>query len=158
MLVAAKAKQPECKPLLIVLTDGETNAGLSFDKVKPVLAGVKIPIYTIGYNAKLDILRQISTINEAASLNADEGDIAYKIARCSMLRCNGGHLKQFLLWCVVFLGLYGVLSSAYHLHLTRHPRKVLVAVDTSFPMQAVWSQVPDTLATSRRSAHTPHHH
>ena len=37
MLVAAKAKQPECKPLLIVLTDGETNAGLSFDKVKPVL-------------------------------------------------------------------------------------------------------------------------
>ena len=79
MLVAAKAKQPECKPLLIVLTDGETNAGLSFDKVKPVLSGVKIPIYTIGYNAKLDILRQISAVNEAASLNADEGDIAYKI-------------------------------------------------------------------------------
>ena len=79
MLVAAKAKQPDCKPLLIVLTDGETNTGLSFDKVKPVLAGVKIPIYTIGYNAKLDILRQISAINEAASLNADEGDIAYKI-------------------------------------------------------------------------------
>jgi Ca-activated chloride channel homolog len=79
MLVAAKAKQPECKLLLIVLTDGETNTGFSFDKVKPVLAGVKIPIYTIGYNAKLDILRQISAINEAASLNADEGDIAYKI-------------------------------------------------------------------------------
>ena len=77
--VAAKAKQPHCKPLLIVLTDGETNTGLSFNKVKPVLAGVKIPIYTIGYNAKLDILRQISAINEAASLNADEGDIAYKI-------------------------------------------------------------------------------
>jgi hypothetical protein len=55
-------------------------------------------------------------------------------------------MKQFLLWCVVFFGLYGVLSSAYHLHLTSHPRRVLVAVDTSFPMQAVWSQVPDTLA------------
>jgi Ca-activated chloride channel family protein len=79
MLVAAKATQPECKPLLVVLTDGETNTGLSFDKVKSVIAGIKIPIYTIGYNAKLDILRQISTINEAASLNADEGDIAYKI-------------------------------------------------------------------------------
>jgi Ca-activated chloride channel family protein len=79
MLVAAKAKQPECKPLLIVLTDGETNTGLSFDKVRPVIAGVKIPIYTIGYNAKLDVLRHISAINEAASLNADEGDIAYKI-------------------------------------------------------------------------------
>jgi hypothetical protein len=56
-------------------------------------------------------------------------------------------MKQFLLWCAVFLGLYGVLSSTYHLYLTRHPRRVLVAVDTSFPMQAVWSQVPDTLAT-----------
>ncbi len=79
LLVAAKAKQPECKPLLIVLTDGETNAGLSFAKVSAVIAGLKIPIYTIGYNAKLDLLRQISAINEAASLNADEGDIAYKI-------------------------------------------------------------------------------
>ena len=63
-------------------------------------------------------------------------------------------MKPFLLWCVVFLGLYGVLSSAYHLHLTRHPRKVLVAVDTSFPMQAVWSQVPDTLATLQAQRYT----
>ena len=61
-------------------------------------------------------------------------------------------MKQFLLWCVVFFGLYGVLSSAYHLHLTSHPRRVLVAVDTSFPMQAVWSQVPDTSPLSRCSA------
>ncbi len=63
-------------------------------------------------------------------------------------------MKQFLLWCVVFFGLYGVLSSAYHLHLTRHPRKVLVAVDTSFPMQAVWSQVPDTLTALEAQRYT----
>jgi hypothetical protein len=63
-------------------------------------------------------------------------------------------MKQFLVWCVVFLGLYGVLSSAYHLHLTRHPRRVLVAVDTSFPMQAVWSQVPDTLAALQAQRYT----
>jgi hypothetical protein len=63
-------------------------------------------------------------------------------------------MKQFLLWCVVFFGLYGVLSSAYHLHLTSHPRRVLVAVDTSFPMQAVWSQVPDTLATIQVQRYT----
>ena len=44
-----------------------------------MIAGLKIPIYTIGYNTKLDLLRHISAINEAASLNADEGDIAYKI-------------------------------------------------------------------------------
>jgi len=79
MLVAAKVKQPDCKPLLIVLTDGETNNGLSFEKVRAVITGLKIPIYTISYNAKLDVLRQISAMNEAASLHADEGDIAYKI-------------------------------------------------------------------------------
>ena len=79
MLVAEKAKQPDCKPLLIVLTAGETNAGLSFDKISAVVAGLKIPIYMIGYNAKLDFLQHISAINEAASLHADEGDIAYKI-------------------------------------------------------------------------------
>jgi hypothetical protein len=63
-------------------------------------------------------------------------------------------MKQFLLWCVVFLGLYGVLSSTYHLYLTIHPRKVLVAVDTSFPMQAVWSQVPDTLTALQEQRYT----
>ena len=63
-------------------------------------------------------------------------------------------MKQFLLWCAVFFGLYGVLSSSYHLHLTRHPRKVLVAVDTSFPMQAVWSQVPDTLTALEAQRYT----
>ena len=66
----------------------------------------------------------------------------------------GATMKQFLLWCAVFCGLYGVLSSAYHLHLTRHPRRVLVAVDTSFPMQAVWSQVPDTLAAIQAQRYT----
>jgi hypothetical protein len=63
-------------------------------------------------------------------------------------------MKQLLLWCAVFFGLYGVLSSTYHLYLTRHPRRVLVAVDTSFPMQAVWSQVPDTLAALQAQRYT----
>ena len=60
MLVTAKAKQPECKPLLIVLTDGETDMVSVLTKSSQCSL-VKIPIYTIGYNAKLDILRQIST-------------------------------------------------------------------------------------------------
>jgi hypothetical protein len=63
-------------------------------------------------------------------------------------------MKQFLLWCAVFLGLYGVLSSTYHLYLTRHPRRVLVAVDTSFPMQVVWSQVPDALDALQEQRYT----
>ena len=63
-------------------------------------------------------------------------------------------MKQLLIWCAVFWGLYGGMSAAYHLHLTRHPRRVLVAVDTSFPMQVVWSQVPDTLAAIQTQRYT----
>jgi hypothetical protein len=63
-------------------------------------------------------------------------------------------MKQLLIWCAVFWGLYGGMSAAYHVHLTRHPRRVLVAVDTSFPMQVVWSQVPDTLAALRTQRYT----
>lgn len=63
-------------------------------------------------------------------------------------------MKQFLLRCEVFFGVYEVLRSVYHLHLTRHPRRVLVAVDISLPMQAVWSQVSDTLATFRAQRYT----
>ena len=63
-------------------------------------------------------------------------------------------MKQLLIWCAVFLGLYGGMSGVYHLHLTRHPRRVLVALDTSFPMQAVWSQVPDTLAALQAQRYT----
>jgi hypothetical protein len=63
-------------------------------------------------------------------------------------------MKQWLIWCAVFLGLYGALSGAYHLYLTHHPRRVLVAVDTSFPMQAVWSQVPATLAALQTRRYT----
>ena len=32
-------------------------------------------------------------------------------------------MKAFLVWCVVFFGLYAGLSWAYHVYLTRHPRK-----------------------------------
>jgi hypothetical protein len=54
-------------------------------------------------------------------------------------------MKPLLHWCAVFFGVYASMSAAYHIFLSQHPRRVVVAIDTSFPMQAVWSQVPDTL-------------
>lgn len=39
----------------------------------------KILIYTIGYNADIQALQSISSINEAASINADTVDVIYKI-------------------------------------------------------------------------------
>ena len=36
-------------------------------------------MYTIGYNANIKALQSISSINEAASINADTDDVVYKI-------------------------------------------------------------------------------
>jgi hypothetical protein len=63
-------------------------------------------------------------------------------------------MKPLLLWCAVFLGVYASVSAAYHVLLSQHPRRVVVAVDASFPMQAVWSQVPDALAALQARRYT----
>ncbi|MGK5095049.1 VWA domain-containing protein [Deltaproteobacteria bacterium TL4] len=79
LLVEEKRKNPNIKLRLFVLTDGETDLGLSFEQIRNVVEGLKIPIYTIGYEANLEVLKKLSSIVEAASLNADEGEIEYKI-------------------------------------------------------------------------------
>jgi hypothetical protein len=63
-------------------------------------------------------------------------------------------MKPLLLWCAVFFGIYAGVSAAYHVLLNLHPRRVVVAVDASFPMQAVWSQVPDALAALQARRYT----
>jgi len=63
-------------------------------------------------------------------------------------------MQQLLVWCAVFFGFYAGLSGAYHVYLTSHPRRVLVAVDASFPMHTVWSQVPETLAALQARRYT----
>jgi hypothetical protein len=48
-------------------------------------------------------------------------------------------MKQFFIWLVVFLGLFAGLSAYYHLDLSAHPNKLLVAIDESYKMQSVSS-------------------
>ncbi|PYG86904.1 Ca-activated chloride channel family protein [Ruminiclostridium sufflavum DSM 19573] len=79
MLVEEKAKTPNAKLMLFVLSDGETNYGHSLDDVGDMLKAFKIPIYTIGYNADIKALETLSQINEAASINADSEDVVYKL-------------------------------------------------------------------------------
>ncbi len=67
------------KPLLFVLSDGEQNTGNSLDEIKPIVKALNIPCYTIGYNANLSALQQLSSINEAASINADNDDVIYSL-------------------------------------------------------------------------------
>ncbi|MNO23370.1 von Willebrand factor type A domain protein [compost metagenome] len=85
ILVALKMLQeemkinPEIKPLIFVLSDGETNEGHSLNDIRGLIEAYKIPIYTIGYNANIKALESISRINEAANINADTDDVVYKI-------------------------------------------------------------------------------
>jgi Ca-activated chloride channel family protein len=80
MLAEEQKKQPNAKPMLFVLTDGETNRGLSLDNMRGVIEGMSIPVFTIGYEADIAELERLSAIVEAASFQADAEDIAYKLA------------------------------------------------------------------------------
>lgn len=79
MLQDELAANPGVKPLIFVLSDGETNKGHSLDDIRGLIETYRIPIYTIGYNANIQALQSISGINEAASINADTDDVVYKI-------------------------------------------------------------------------------
>ena len=79
MLLDEKEKNPDAKLMLFVLSDGETNIGHSLDDLREILESVKIPVHTIGYNANIEALENISRINEAASINADSDDVIYKL-------------------------------------------------------------------------------
>jgi Ca-activated chloride channel family protein len=81
MLMDEKAKNPNAKLMLFVLTDGQTNTGHSLNDVEDVLKALKIPIYTIGYGSDADLqeLQIVSNINEATSLNADTEDVVYQL-------------------------------------------------------------------------------
>ena len=65
--------------MLFVLSDGETNIGSTLNDTKDIFETFGIPIYTIGYNADIAALKQISEINEAANINATSDDVVYQL-------------------------------------------------------------------------------
>ncbi|MCL2162997.1 MAG: VWA domain-containing protein [Oscillospiraceae bacterium] len=79
MLMDAKEQNPNTRLMLFVLTDGETNQGYSFDDIESMSRGLRIPIYTIGYNADIEILKEVSDINEAATIDAETDDVIYRL-------------------------------------------------------------------------------
>ncbi|MBU9727378.1 vWA domain-containing protein [Diplocloster modestus] len=79
MLEKALVEHPDAKPMLFVLSDGDSNTGYSLNDVRDILETYSIPVYTIGYNADITALEKISSINEAASINAETDDVIYKL-------------------------------------------------------------------------------
>ena len=79
MLLEKQKEVPDSKMMMFVLSDGETNMGHSLEEASRVIKNLDIPIYTIGYNADISALGEISNINEAASINADSEDVIYQL-------------------------------------------------------------------------------
>ena len=79
MLMEQQKKNPNTRTMIFVLTDGESNRGYSFEDIQEVSKGLRIPIYTIGYNADIDVLKEVSDINEASTMDADSDNVIYKL-------------------------------------------------------------------------------
>ncbi len=77
MLVKKQAEVPNSKLMMFVLSDGETNIGHSIEEASNVIKNLNIPIYTIGYNANIAALDEISSINEAARIPLDSDNVIY---------------------------------------------------------------------------------
>jgi Ca-activated chloride channel family protein len=83
MLIDQKATgtdaDPNLKAKIFVLSDGESNTGHSLDDIRGIVKDLGVPTYTIGYNANIPALVEISKINEAVCINADTQDVVYEL-------------------------------------------------------------------------------
>ncbi len=80
MLEQALKDIPDAKPMLFVLTDGEQNEGFELDRIKGIVSGFGIPVYTIAYNYKDNgELETLSGLNEAATIKAGSDDIVNQL-------------------------------------------------------------------------------
>lgn len=81
MIEKAKVDHPDAKAMIFLLSDGYQNVGYGMNTIKPALKESTIPVYTISYtsDADKDAMRELSEVNEAATINADSDDIVYKI-------------------------------------------------------------------------------
>ena len=82
MLLEAQKEVPDAKLLLFVLSDGDQNIGYRLDRVAPIVDGLNIPVYTIGYEMTKhgrEELEALSSINEAAMIDADVAGIVNQL-------------------------------------------------------------------------------
>ena len=81
MIKDAKVSNPDAKTMIFLLSDGLANGKYTLNTIENVLKEEETPIYTISYTSAADknAMNALSSVNEAASINADSDDIIYKI-------------------------------------------------------------------------------
>lgn len=82
MLLDASEEIPNANLMLFVLSDGAQNAGYELKRITPIVGGLGISVYTIGYEMsesdKKD-LQTLSSINEAVCIDASSDDIVNEL-------------------------------------------------------------------------------
>ena len=83
MLEDKLTEVPDAKPMLFVLSDGKCNRGVNLKRTARIVGGLDVPVYSIGYNLDASDaeseLRSLSSVNEAALINADSEDIVNQL-------------------------------------------------------------------------------
>lgn len=79
MLNSFMEENPDVEPMIFLLSDGVCNEGAKLSEISEALKYYSIPVYTIGYNADLEQLKKVSSLNEAASIDADSDDVVYQL-------------------------------------------------------------------------------
>ena len=85
MLVAAKLlneyrqQNPDHKPVIFVLSDGERNRGLDLESVETALEWSGIPVHSIAYEVTSDELKSLSALAEGAYIESSADSASYRI-------------------------------------------------------------------------------
>ncbi len=82
MLLDYQALNPDTKLVIYVLTDGMSESGKGYRDLAPIIAGLGIPVYTIGFKTSQGELNEaeleaLSSINEASYIDAEMQDVTY---------------------------------------------------------------------------------
>lgn len=69
------------KPIIILLSDGQTQSGYSLSSVKNLIHAFSYPIYTIGYGKDADKkeLQEIADINGGVFIDSTTGDVGFTL-------------------------------------------------------------------------------
>ncbi|MGI9336036.1 MAG: hypothetical protein ACR2RL_23055 [Gammaproteobacteria bacterium] len=63
-------------------------------------------------------------------------------------------MKPFAVWLAAAIGAFAAFGGGYHMHLESSPRRVVVLVDTSYPMRTSWQAVAGQLANLEERRYT----
>lgn len=80
LLLEKQEEIPEARAIMILLTDGAQNEGVSYGRIAKIVKAFGIPVYTIAYNMTTpEDLQKLADLNEADAANASNDDIVNKL-------------------------------------------------------------------------------